>query len=718
MYFVIKKFLQRLLRLLYRVEIHGLENYHKAGERVLIVANHISYLDPLLLGVFLPDKITFAINTHISQRWWLKPFLGLSDVFPMDPSHPISLKNLIHHLKSATKTVIFPEGRITVTGSMMKIYEGTGMVADKSGATLLPIRISGSEYTHFSKLQKIVRLRFFPKITLHILPSTTLRGDDNLHGKLRRKVCGQTLADLMNEMMFVTSSYQQTLFSSLLAARCIYGGSHKIVEDLERIPLSYNHLITQVIAIANALKTQTKKGESIGVLLPNASKTLTVILALQLNECIPAMLNYTMGSVGMTSACYTAQIKTVLTSRRFIELGKLENQAQLLSQQLNLVYLEEMAEKISTVDKLNALFQCWTSNYWYLSQVADADNTAIILFTSGSEGTPKGVVLSHRNILANINQIKSRISFNAQDTVINFLPLFHSFGFTAGTILPLMNGIKTFFYPTPLHYSIVPEMAYELDASIMFGTNTFLAAYAKKAHPYDFYRMRYVIAGAEKLQQTTRDLWMEKFGIRILEGYGATETAPVISVNTLIDFKAGTVGRFMPGMAYKLEKIEGITTGGKLHVAGVNVMKGYLLANHPGKLIPPHSIYGEGWYDTGDLVEVDKEGFILIKGRSKRFAKIGGEMVSLTVVEELATKTWQHGQHIAVNLPDRRKGEKIILLTTDKSANLRDLTSTIKGFSAIHFPRKIFVIESLPLLATGKVNYPKATEIALEKLNI
>ena len=233
MYFVVKKILQWLLRIIYRIEIHGLENYHKAGDRVLIVANHTSFLDPLLLGVFLPDKVTFAINTQISQLWWLKPFLWLSDVFPMDPTHPMSLKDLIRHLKTETKTVIFPEGRITSTGSMMKVYDGTGMVADKSGAKVLPIRISGGQYTHFSKLKKIVRLRFFPKIILHILPPTTIHADDNLRGKLRRKSSGHALADLMNEMMFVTSGYQQTLFSSLLEARSIYGSSHKIAEDLE-----------------------------------------------------------------------------------------------------------------------------------------------------------------------------------------------------------------------------------------------------------------------------------------------------------------------------------------------------------------------------------------------------------------------------------------------------------------------------------------------------
>jgi acyl-[acyl-carrier-protein]-phospholipid O-acyltransferase/long-chain-fatty-acid--[acyl-carrier-protein] ligase len=716
MYFVAKKILHRLLSVIYQVEVHGLEHYHQAGKRVLIVANHSSFLDPLLLGVFLPDKITFAINTQIADRWWLKPFLFLSPVFPMDPTHPLSLKALIHHLKTDTKTVIFPEGRITVTGSMMKIYDGTGMVADKSEAAILPIRIHGAEYTHFSKLRNIVRLRWFPKITLDILPATKIHAADSLHGKSRRKSSGHILADIMTDMMFATSHYQQTVFSQLLEARTIHGGKHLIAEDLERKPLSYNDLITRVIVIANGLKSSTQVGEYVGVLLPNTTKTLCVVLGLQLYGRIPAMLNYSVGATGMLSACQTAQIKTVLTSRRFIELAKLSHEAEALSQQLQLIYLEDIAAGFSVLDKLTALVQGKTVNYWYKHQQYSPDSPAVVLFTSGSEGAPKGVVLSHSNILANINQVKARIGFNAQDIVLNFLPMFHSFGFTIGTLLPILNGMKTFFYPSPLHYSVIPEIAYEINASIMFGTNTFLAAYAKKAHAYDFYNIRYVVAGAEKLHQSTRDLWSDKFGIRILEGYGATETAPVTSVNTPIDFKAGTVGRFMPEMLYKLEAIEGIDEGGKLHVAGPNIMQGYLLADNPGVLVPAVSIYGAGWYDTGDIVEVDEDGFISIKGRSKRFAKIGGEMVSLAVVEQLAAKAWPSAQHAAISLPDDKKGEQIILLTTQANAALKQLSDATSGVATINLPRKIFTVDAIPVLATGKVNYPQVTDLAIAQL--
>ena len=703
---MLKIFLRWLLVLMYRVELTGLDNYMKAGKRVLIVVNHTSFLDPLLLGVFLPDNITFAINTQISQRWWLKPFLRLSHVFPMDPSHPLSLKDLIHHLEHDTKTVIFPEGRISVTGSLMKIYDGTGMVADKSKATILPIRISGAQYTHFSKLHRIVRLRLFPKITIHISTPTHISAPDNLKGKSRREYCGHLLADIMTKMMFDTSPYRQTIFSSLLESRKIHGGRHRITDDLDRNRLSYNNLITRSIVLGQAFKNMTELGDNVGIFLPNSSTTLITILGLQLYGRVPAMLNYSLGSVSVLSACQTAQIKIVLTSHRFITLGNLTDEAEQLSKQCVLIYLEDLAKNISAFNKLTALIESTTTAFWYNPKLVNPDSPAVVLFTSGSEGTPKGVVLSHANIIGNLKQLEACISFNAQDIVLNFLPMFHSFGFTVGTILPIISGMKTFFYPTPLHFSVIPEIAYEIHATIMFGTNTFFAAYAKKAHAYDFFNMRYVVAGAEKLQENTRQIWADKFGIRILEGYGATETSPITSVNTPMYYKAGSVGRFMPAMEYKLETIPGINDAGQLHVKGPNIMLGYLLADNPGVLVLPESIYGKGWHDTGDIVNVDNEGFISIRGRSKRFAKVGGEMVSLTAVEQLAINAWPDGHHAAISIVDAKKGEQIILVTTQKQAVISDLIAASPGISNISIPKKILIVDSIPVMATGKINYP------------
>ena len=709
---MLKKTLRSILKLLYRVEVIGLENYYLAGKRVLIVANHCSFLDPPLLSVFLPDDINFAINTHISQKWWIKPFLGLSKVFPIDPTHPMSLKNLIHHLQQDSKTVIFPEGRITLTGSLMKIYDGTGMVAEKSGAMILPIHISGTQYTPLSKLQGLMRLRWFPKITLHILPPTHIEARKELSGKNRRKYSGHVLADLMVDMQFMASKTQQTLFASLLDARDIHGGNHEVAEDLERIPLSYNALITRSLIIGNALKNMTETDENIGLLLPNSSKTLCVLLGLSIHQRVPAMLNYSTGSAGMIAACQIANVKTVLSSRRFIELAHLENEATLLKEHVNILYLEELAQQITTSDKLRGAWQSKTARSWYKNN-ADANAPAVILFTSGSEGTPKGVVLSHANILSNHQQVAARINFNPKDVVLNFLPMFHSFGFTIGTLLPVLNGMKTFFYPTPLHFSIIPEIAYETSATIMFGTNTFLSAYGKKAHPYDFYNLRYVVAGAEKLQENTRELWQDKFGIRILEGYGATETSPVVSVNTPMDYKAGTVGRILPHINYRLEPVDGIEEAGRLHVQGPSIMLGYLLSTSAGILQPTESIYGKGWYDTGDIVHVDDDGFLSIRGRSKRFAKVGGEMVSLTVVEQLAMKAWENANHAAISLPDIKKGEQIILITTQKQATVSELSKSSTGVTAINLPKKILFIDAIPVMSTGKTDYVALTNWAI-----
>ena len=709
---MLKKCLHWLLILIYRVEIKGLENYYKAGERVLIICNHTSFLDALLLGVYMPDDISFAINTRIAELWWVKPFLGLSHVFRVDPTNPLLLKDLIHHLKNNNKTVIFPEGRLTENGSLMKIYDGPGMVADKADAMILPIRIDGAQYTPFGKLKGVVRLRWFPKITLHILPPTHIEAHKELSGKNRRKYSGHILADIMTETAFSTSHYQQTIFSGLLEARKIHGGKHTVAEDLERKPLSYDTLITRSIAIGNALLPLTESNENVGVFLPNSTKTLGVVLGLQLHGRVPAMLNYSTGSAGMVAACNIAKVKTVLTSRRFIELGKFTEEAKEISEHVKLVYLEDLASQINQLDKLKALVQSRTTDFWYNPNQFSPDSPAVVLFTSGSEGTPKGVVLSHANVRANHRQVAARISFTPQDVVLNFLPMFHSFGFTVGTLLPVLSGMTSFFYPTPLHFAVIPEIAYEINATIMFGTNTFFAAYGKKAHPYDFYKLRYVVAGAEKLQESTRTLWLDKFGIRILEGYGATETAPVAAVNTPMDYKAGTVGRLMPAMTYQLEPVEGIDDAGKLHVKGPNIMLGYLQASNPGTLVPTESIYGKGWYDTGDIVNVDSDGFISIKGRSKRFAKVGGEMVSLTVVEVNAAKAWPNAQHAAVSLPDAKKGEQIILLTTQKQATLAELMAASVGIAAICLPKKIIIVDAIPVLATGKVNYPAVTELA------
>lgn len=709
---LVKSFFGTLLRLLYRVKVIGLENYAAAGQRVIIIANHTSFLDALLLATFLPDRLTFAVNTTTAKKWWIKLFMRLVNTFSLDPTNPMAIKSLIEFVQKDNKCVIFPEGRLTMTGALMKVYEGPGLIADKSNAQLLPIRIEGAQYTPFSRLKGKVHTHWMPTITITIFPPQQIEIDGDAKGRKRRQQVGHKLYDLMSKIIFESSNYHKTLFTSLLDAKSTHGARHLIMEDIEREPVTYHKFILHCYALGRTIAKQTKPGEYVGILLPNMVSTVTTFFAMQAFSRVPAMLNYSTGIQNVVLACQTAQVKTVYTSLKFIRLAKLTPMVDALkSIGVNIIFLENLSKQISAADKLKSIVYTIFSRLAYklthfskkYAGLKNADNPAVILFTSGSEGTPKGVVLSHSNIQANRYQLNACVDFTASDIIFNALPIFHSFGLTGGMLLPLLSGVKTFFYPSPLHYRIVPELAYDTNATILFGTDTFLAGYAKYAHQYDFYSVRYVFAGAEKLREETRLTWMQKFGVRIFEGYGATEAAPVIAINTPMNNKAGSVGRILPGIQYKLRTQSGIENGGILEIFGPNIMRGYLLSKEPGVLVAPEN----GWYDTGDVVTIDEEGFVTIVGRIKRFAKIAGEMVSLTMVEQQINKLWPEYQHAVVNIADAKKGEQIILVTTNPDAAREEIIAHAKQnqMAEIAIPRKIKIIKTMPLLGTGKVDY-------------
>lgn len=703
---IFKSVIRTLLTLLYRVEIKGSENMPRPGERAVVVVNHVSFLDGLLLAAFLPGKPTFAIATSIAKAWWVKPFLGLFNAFPVDPLNPMSAKAMVRAVREGRTLVIFPEGRITVTGALMKVFDGPGMVADKADAPIIPVRIDGAQYTPFSRLRGKVRLRHFPKIRLTILKPRRFAIEGEMSARARRAIAGRRLYDEMSEMIFATSNTDRTLFEALLDARAVHGAKAPIVEDIRREPMSMGKLIVGSLALGRHLAQGTSTGEAVGILLPNVNAAAASFFALQAYGRVPAMLNYTAGLANLRSACRTAQIRTVITSRAFLTQAKLNLEAGSLSSdnhETALLFLEDLAPAITSFDKLRALISARFAGILHRRLRLSPDAPAVILFTSGSEGLPKGVVLSHRNLLSNCQQLAARIDFNSADKVLNALPIFHSFGLTGGMLLPILNGIQTLLYPSPLHYRIVPALAYDANATILFGTDTFLSGYARMAHSYDFYSLRYIFAGAERVRDETRRIYAEKFGLRILDGYGATEAGPVIAVNTPMHFRAGTVGRLLPGISAQLEPVPGIGEGGRLAIRGPNVMIGYLKDDAPGKLQPP----ADGWHDTGDIVTIDDEGFITIRGRAKRFAKIGGEMVSLPAVEGYAAALWPDADHAVVTRPDPRKGEQLVLFTTRRDADAKALQAwgRANGVTELMLPRDIRILDALPVLGTGKLDY-------------
>lgn len=705
--YLIKPALTVILKTLFRIKINGIENYHAAGDRVVIISNHQSFLDPLLLSVFTPEKPAFAMNVHQAGKWYFAWVDLLIKTYKIDPLAPMSLKSLMSDVKKGVKVVIFPEGRITTTGGIMKVYDGAGRIVEKTGAAILPVHIEGAQYSKFGRMRRRLKTRFFPQITINFLPPKIYE-----EGK---EISARKIYDMMVNSSFSSSNYRRPILAAIVEAAAQYGDNSKIVTDITRNFANYRQVFTRSLILGNKLEMRIYDEKFIGVLLPNSIGVMVTFIALQMLGKVPAMLNFSAGENNILNACKIATVKTVLTSRVFIEKGKFEHIVTALEKEHKIIYLEDIRPEVMFFDKISALFKAVFIKHTLDARIknTDADSPAVVLFTSGSEGVPKGVVLSHSNILANINQSCAVLDLTPSDILFNAMPVFHCFGLTVGMLLPLTRGINVFLYPSPVHYRVVPEMVYDSNATILIGTDTFFNGYARYAHPYDFNSVRLAVAGAEKLKESTRRLYADKFCVSIMQGYGVTEASPVISFNTLIEHKEGSVGKAFPAIECKIEPVSGLEKGGRLLIKAPNVMLGYMKIDNVGVIQPQ-----DEWYDTGDIVEIDDDGFITIVGRAKRFAKIAGEMVSLAIAEELAFKLYPDCAHATIAVADERKGENIILCSEYENLSREDLLKLAQdnGLPEISLPKKIIYIQEIPRLGSGKINYPELTEIIVSKL--
>ncbi len=499
---------------------------------------------------------------------------------------------------------------------------------------------------------------------------------------------------------FDARSAERSVFDALLDARDRFGAKKLILEDQDRKPLSYTDLIRASFALGRKIAAMTTPGEHVGVLLPSGAGVVVTFFALHAFGRTPTMLNFTAGIRNLKAACRMAGVKRVLTAHRFIDQAKLDDLVDALEGDQTITYLEDVRETIGLADKVFAATAgLFPRRFRTETRPSDA---GVILFTSGSFGAPRGVVLSQRNLIANVEQIAAHIDLDPNWVMFNPLPTFHCFGLTGGVLLPLLTGMKAFEYPSPLHVKQIPALIRDSKASILLATDTFVNQYARAADPGDLSGLEFVVCGAEKVRDETHALIAERFGgVPLLEGYGATEASPVIAVNKPTDNRRGTVGGLLPGVETRIEPVEGITKGGRLFVRGANVMAGYL--NESGELEPPV----DGWHDTGDVVTMTDDGWITILGRVKRFAKIGGEMVSLTAAEDLAAQTWPDSRHAVVAMPDPKKGERLVLVTDKLDARPAELVARAQAIGApeLAVPRRIVRVTEVAVLGTGKTDY-------------
>ncbi len=697
------------LRLCFDFRAYHLEALNTPGP-LLLVPNHLSWIDWLFLGSCLDPDWRFVTSQVTAQNTFLHRWIMVNRrTFPVDTASPYAARHMAQYLARGGRLVLFAEGRMSLTGSLMKLFDGTGFLIEKSGARVITAYLRGANRLRWAR--HAGWKRWWPRVSLHFSPVLSPPDGRGLaSAAIRRQITDWLRDRILEQQLAVEMEHGAADVLTAILDMARQRPGQVVLEDYTRQTITYRRLLTSAGLLAKAWRNRLDPDRArMGVLLPNTNAMPAVLLSLWGSGKIPAILNYTSGLPAILAACRLAGLRQVITSRVFLERARLSSQP-LIEAGLHLVYLEDIRASISRSRSLLALVCQWIGKGRGLRKAARrhcrGGEPAVILYTSGSEGEPKGVELIHANLLANIRQMLIVSDLEDHDRMFNALPLFHSFGLTVGALLPLVRGLYVFLYPSPLHYRVVPYAVYDRCCTIMLSTNTFLKGYARFAHPYDFRTLRYLFAGAEKVQDNTRNIYARRFGVRILEGYGVTECSPCLSVNVPMANREGSAGRFMPGLEHRIEPVEGVPEGGRLWVRGPNIMRGYLNPDANAQFQATG-----GWYDTGDIVRVDADGFVFILGRVKRFAKISGEMVSLTAIEDALAGAFPDMGHrctVAVlAAPDPVKGEAIVAVANESRLTLDRIRRCLqeRGCSNLSLPRELKTVHEIPKLGTGKIDH-------------
>lgn len=677
-------------RFLKKVEAEGIEKIY-TDEPCICMANRISFVDYELLDECLPRHIIFVIDKKEKEE---NEKIKKHKVLECDFDNPNSYAEIQNQIQEGKTLLVFPEQRKTLNGNVMKIYEEYGSIAYKTNVKIYPICLQGVERTPYSLVFKKLSIPYQQKISIEVGDPFYIQVEEEWKHESKKKSATNQILKKFQYLKYKTQEKNETnLFQELLQAVKMNGEKTVILEEVDQ-QLTYKELLMGTYALGNQFQKTLQPEPHVGVLLPTTIAHVVAFFGLIQAGKTPAVLNFTMGTANLVNCIETANIKDVITSKQFVKKMGLKEVIEVLKSYVNIMYLEDVKSAVTSVDKLVVMKQ-------YLSgEREEVSRNEVILFTSGSESKPKAVVLSHDNIANNIEQALSVLDITNEDKMLSVMPMFHSFGLTVGAILPVLKGLRAILYPSPLHYKIVPDLIYKKDITVFLSTSTFLQGYSNYAQPYDFHKMRYLITGAEKLKEDIRQLWANQYGVRILEGYGITEASPILSLNTPLLNRIGSVGQLLPGIEYRIEQVEGIEHGGKLLLKGPNIMKGYY-SKEKG-LMPL-----QDFHDTGDIVYEDEEGYIYIVSRLKRFAKLGGEMVSLNKVEELLEECFEGELFMTIAVPDKRKGERIVVYTKNEKIKLSPFKKFLKqkGESTLQYPSEVKYIEDFPVLGSGKKDY-------------
>lgn len=695
------------LKLAFRIDDTSLREMDDAAP-VIYAISHQSRLDPALMLSVLPKDTLHILDEQSARSIWLEPWRELARTIAFKAQHVFVSRRLTRRLKGNGRLAVYFPFDAEPDVKSFRLYRAVARIAVKADARIVPIYIRGSSHLPgaYEPAEKTPR-QLFPKLRIMALPARTLPelvkevGDVGI-------TTSNALFDRVAEARFFSQGRPKTIFHSVRSAALLYGPSRIAVEDISGEKLTYRRLFARARALSARLIEIGTAGDTVGLMLPNATSSVSVFLALQSAGRVVAMINHSAGPAAAASAVRIGTIRTIISSREFVERARLhEEVAAAEAAGARIVWLEDLRAGLGRSERLTALLT-WRAR----RMPRRADDPAVLLFTSGTEGAPKGIMLSNANLVANAAQIEARLVLSRGDTILSVLPLYHALGMAAGVVLPLMKGVRCLLYPSPLHYRQIPQIAATRKPTILFATDTFLAAYGKAAQSADFESLRLVIAGGERLRESTRALWQERFGIEIMQGYGMTEAAPVVAVNSITHSRPGTVGRLLPAMRMRLLPVEGFSDGSRLSVRGPNVALGQLTEESGGQMTLP----ANEWHDSGDVVSVDKEGFITVVGRIGRFADVGGEMVSLAQCEQAADSFWPDAENAAFAVPDAAKGERIVLATTRQDGDLAALKRYFKkaGYPANAVPSRLIALKTIPTLGVGRIDYGRLAEIAAE----